>query len=116
MKPRRPCIEATCPQLTPPGGTRCPTHEQERQRGRNEHRGWYRDPAYRAARGEVRDDPTLVCWICHRPATDNDDPMTVDHLLPAHIHGGAGPLLPAHRSCNSRRGADERWSKQQDTT
>jgi 5-methylcytosine-specific restriction endonuclease McrA len=45
---------------------------------------------------------TDICWICGQPGAD-----TVDHILPA-AHGGTRNetnLRPAHRSCNSRRGA-----------
>lgn len=55
----------------------------------------------------------LPCWICGRPI-DVDlpwkDPMsfTADHKK-ALANGGhlLGELLPAHRACNSRRGARE---------
>lgn len=47
-----------------------------------------------------------ICWICHKPGTD-DDPLTADHLLALHNggHHTAGNYRAAHRSCNSRRGA-----------
>jgi hypothetical protein len=45
-------------------------------------------------------DPLTTCWICGEPAKPGD-PWTADHVEP----GNPGSiLLPAHRSCNSRRG------------
>ena len=53
----------------------------------------------------------LRCWICGAGfdfSLDYRDPMawTADHVHPV-ASGGAmlGELRPAHRSCNSRRGA-----------
>ena len=46
------------------------------------------------------------CWICGKPGTP-DDPITADHIK-AIIDGGTNELgnyAGAHRSCNSRRGA-----------
>jgi 5-methylcytosine-specific restriction endonuclease McrA len=46
---------------------------------------------------------STTCWICGKPGAD-----TVDHLTPQ-SRGGAPydprNLAPAHRSCNSKRGA-----------
>ena len=51
------------------------------------------------------------CHLCHHPfdfTLEWSHPMafTADHITPV-ARGGSmtGPLLPAHRSCNSRRGA-----------
>ena len=45
-----------------------------------------------------------ICWLCGQPGAD-----TVDHIVPLSIDPTLGEdptnLLPAHRSCNSRRGA-----------
>ena len=45
-------------------------------------------------------DPSCVCWLCHEPARMGD-PWTADHVTPGDPDS---ILLPAHRSCNSRRG------------
>jgi hypothetical protein len=56
----------------------------------------------------------LVCWLCGEPfdwTLDYRDPMsfTADHVAPL-ARGGAinGPLKPAHRACNARRGDGRR--------
>lgn len=72
------------------------------------------DKAYRARSRALkartaRED--LPCWLCGRPI-DTDLPwkdpqaFTADHVE-ALATGGAllGELRPAHRACNSRRGA-----------
>jgi len=45
-----------------------------------------------------------VCWLCGQAGAD-----TVDHIVPLSIapHLGESPdnVAPAHRSCNSKRGA-----------
>ena len=44
------------------------------------------------------------CWLCGQPGAD-----TVDHIVPLkyapELGEVASNLAPAHRSCNSRRGA-----------
>ncbi len=40
------------------------------------------------------------CWLCGKGAIIND-PFTADHVIAGDPES---PLLPAHRSCNSRRG------------
>jgi len=52
------------------------------------------DAGYQAA--------TLCHW-CKQPFT-TADPKTADHLTPRVQGGGDGPIVAAHRSCNSRRG------------
>lgn len=85
--PPRPCLD--CQQLT--HDTRCPDCAKRRNRI---WRGEYLKQAK-----QVREQAT-VCWICGEGARP-DDPFTADHLLPANPNS---PLLPAHRTCNSRRG------------
>jgi hypothetical protein len=51
-------------------------------------------------RAKIVRDNAIVCWIC-KEAYRTNDPWTADHVFPAVIDS---PLLPAHRSCNSRRG------------
>ena len=45
-------------------------------------------------------DPNCVCWLCGETARV-DDPWTADHVEPGNPDS---ILMPAHRSCNSRRG------------
>lgn len=45
-----------------------------------------------------------ACWLCGQPGAD-----TVDHIIPLkhapELGEVVGNLAPAHRSCNSKRGA-----------
>ena len=45
-----------------------------------------------------------ICWLCGQPGAD-----TLDHIVPLSIAPdlaeSADNVAPAHRSCNSRRGA-----------
>ena len=45
-----------------------------------------------------------ICWLCGKPGAD-----TVDHILPLskfpELAHDLGNLRPAHRSCNSKKGA-----------
>jgi 5-methylcytosine-specific restriction endonuclease McrA len=45
-----------------------------------------------------------VCWLCGKPSAD-----TVDHVLPLSVYPelahDMGNLRPAHKSCNSSKGA-----------
>lgn len=98
MAPRR-CLD--CNQLTPTG-SRCPDCRRARARARNAARPHYGADYARRAR-EVREN-AAVCWLCGdgwRP----DDPWQADHLNPGDPDS---ELLPAHRSCNARRGNDSR--------
>jgi len=54
---------------------------------------------YRKQALEVRANAT-TCWICDQ-GPKPDDPWTADHVDAGQP---TSPLLPAHRSCNSRRG------------
>jgi hypothetical protein len=57
--------------------------------------------AYRKARAQIlAGNPP--CHICGLPATETD-PLEADHIL-AYADHGPGPLRPAHRSCNLKRG------------
>jgi 5-methylcytosine-specific restriction protein A len=76
---------------------RCPAHQPPRSPS---NRG--RGSRQRRARRRALERDRYICWICGQPGAD-----TVDHILPA-IHGGdwvETNLKPAHRACNSRRGA-----------
>jgi hypothetical protein len=98
MSFNKPCLD--CGQLTRIGN-RCEYHRglvdaktAERKAQRIHYRGDYNKRAK-----QVRDNAQF-CWICKEPARIGD-PFTADHLIPGHPDS---PLLPAHRSCNSRRG------------
>lgn len=96
----RPCL--ACGKLTH-FGSRCESCSGERERRRSRERGqrhytW----EYRVRAKAVR-EAADACWICGEGARLND-PWTADHLIPGDASPGA-VLLPAHRSCNSRRGA-----------
>jgi len=95
----RPCLD--CGVLTNKSN-RCETHQREyqarldsRKVGKREHyKGNY------SKRAKVVRDNAMLCWLCNEGARPND-PWTADHIFPGNIES---PLLPAHRSCNSRRG------------
>lgn len=44
----------------------------------------------------------LRCWLCGEGPRP-DDPWQADHVIPIAEGGAAGPLAPAHRSCNVSR-------------
>ena len=82
----RPCLG--CGTLTTT--SRC---EPCQRTARNHYTGTY------AARAKQVRDTATVCWIC-REGTRTGDPWTADHYYPG---DPTSPLLPAHKSCNSRR-------------
>jgi 5-methylcytosine-specific restriction endonuclease McrA len=89
------CCEVGCPRTATYRG-RCPAHQppkspSNRGRGSRQRRN--------RRRVLVR---STICHICGRPGAD-----TVDHTVPA-VDGSQWVetnLKPAHKSCNSRRGA-----------
>jgi 5-methylcytosine-specific restriction endonuclease McrA len=89
----RPCL--VCGVVTQ--GSRCPAH----QRPGAAHKAAYNDTAYRRARAVVRATGP-ACWLCGRPGAD-----TLDHVTPLAAGGANVPSnwAPAHKGCNSRRGA-----------
>ena len=94
----KPCLD--CGALTR-SGNRCNKHQNiidakinAKKAQRIHYKGDYRKRAK-----AVRDSATH-CWICGEPFTLNDPP-TADHLEPGNPDS---ILLPAHLSCNSRRG------------
>ena len=104
---KNPCMDCG----RPADGTRCPTHATRHQRGKDRTQtlrriseggrphyggGWKRKAAL------VRATAT-VCHICGEGPKPND-PWQADHTIPAQWGAGAGPILPAHRSCNIGRG------------
>lgn len=92
---RRPCIECGVIALK----TRCSQCESRRNRVRNSSRKHYQGDYARRARA-VREN-AVVCWLCGKGAIAGD-PWTADHVIAGEP---MSDLLPAHRSCNSRRGA-----------
>lgn len=64
-------------------------------------------PEYQRERARIL-ATAIACAICGGPARPGD-PMTADHIRPVSSGGpAAGNLRPAHRSCNSARGARQR--------
>lgn len=109
---RHPCAATLddgrpCPE-TAERSAYCRAHRLPRDRARDRARGTPTargyGPAYQRARARILDGAT-VCELCGRPPTAKD-PLTADHVLPLPgRRDTVGPLRPAHRSCNSRRGA-----------
>jgi hypothetical protein len=102
MKFQKPCL--ICGELSTEN--RCPIHlkeyqdaEKARQDGRKRGRTLYTSPAYRKQAAYFRDYAT-ACHLCGKGKIIND-PFTADHLVPGDPQSA---LLPAHRSCNSKRG------------
>ncbi len=93
----KPCIN--CGTLTRTG-SRCEKHQaivnsriDARKAQRTHYSGDYR------RRAKAVREAAVTCWLCGDGARPND-PWTADHYIP---HDPTSPLLPAHRSCNSRR-------------
>jgi hypothetical protein len=95
---KKPCLN--CGELTR-NSSRCDRCTAVREARRNERRPHYKGD-YRRRAKEVR-ATAIACWICGEGARPND-PFTADHVATGEPNS---PLLPAHRSCNSRRGARE---------
>lgn len=95
---KRPCLDCGIIINT---GTRCDRHQSEyrskiearRINNRQHYKGNYKQRSK-----QVREN-AVICWICKEEAK-LDDPWTADHYFPGIPNS---PLLPAHRSCNSRR-------------
>jgi len=84
----RVCLD--CHRITP-YGSRCPACQAVRDQ-------LYKG-AYRKESKAVR-EAAQVCWLCGE-GYRLGDPWTADHVDAGNAES---PLLPAHRSCNSRRG------------
>lgn len=100
----KPCLD--CGKLTT-GGNRCETHENLVQGLHNAKRasvkrltGQYSGD-YRKRAKLVR-ETALVCHLCGGGGRF-DDPWVADHANPAEF-GSDAILLPAHKSCNEKRG------------
>lgn len=92
---QKPCLK--CKRLTRDGSV-CRDCQTIQNRQRNLTRKHYKGDYARLAKA-VRQN-AQICWICGLGAIEND-PWTADHYYPSDPNS---PLLPAHRSCNSRRG------------
>ena len=88
----RACL--TCGAIS--NASRCPRHRTTTARGLGH--------THRKASAHIQ--PTDPCHWCGGYGTA-DDPITADHLRPRARGGRNTPAnyVPAHRSCNSRRGA-----------
>jgi len=105
----RPCLD--CGQLTP-NNSRCPNCRTRRERNYRatrphpdrSNRPHHTDPTYRRISKQLREqwntNPLTQCWLCGEYKRVGD-PWQADHYLPG---DPTSPLLPAHRSCNARRG------------
>ena len=97
---RRPCL--SCGKLTT-GRSRCEPCEVLNLRridaNRDQSKRQHYSGDYRKRAKLVREAATH-CWICGETARPND-PWQADHVVAGEINS---PLLPAHRSCNIKRG------------
>ena len=97
---QRPCLD--CGRLTPQGN-RCEPCRLENARrldaNRDQSKRQHYGGDYRKRAKAVRDAATH-CWLCGETARSND-PWQADHVVAGAIDS---PLLPAHRSCNIRKG------------
>jgi 5-methylcytosine-specific restriction endonuclease McrA len=88
-------------EVTGPRQSRCPDHQVPAV------------PRHRQYR-KLRDRLITAhpyCHLCGQPFDDPADPPVLDHVQPR-ARGGShdeSNLLPAHRSCNGRKGAGIRW-------
>lgn len=100
----KPCLD--CGVLTK-GGNRCDEHENLVKSLHNAKRNLVKKTtgqysgSYRARAKAVR-ETALVCHLCFDGARAND-PWVADHAVPSD-NGDTALLLPAHKSCNEKRG------------
>jgi 5-methylcytosine-specific restriction protein A len=104
--PMRPCLVCGQPfEARPYGPSRCPEHEQERQRAKS------RTKAEAKRRAEVvaawREEHGDWCpgWGSQGPHPSRD--LTADHVIPRSQGGEDGPLAVLCRRCNASRGHQE---------
>jgi 5-methylcytosine-specific restriction enzyme A len=99
-----------CGALTP--DTRCPKHAKVKRRKRYARQDASRrargkrngsTSAYRKERAFVLERDKGICWICRKAGAN-----TADHIVPVSKDGSdhRSNLRAAHKSCNSRRGAN----------
>jgi hypothetical protein len=100
----QPCLK--CGKLTG-GSSRCETCQKILDQAHDARRaavkkqtGQY-SGSYQAKAKAVR-EAAISCWICGEGARVND-PWQADHVNPGE-YGSDAVLLPAHASCNRRRG------------
>lgn len=91
----RPCLD--CGTLAHASRCRACLRDREYHRNRQAKRQGYRNPVYLAQ------PRTGICWVCKKPGAD-----TRDHVVPLAIDPTSTLTRPAHRSCNSARGARSR--------
>jgi hypothetical protein len=100
----KPCLD--CGELTT-GGNRCEKHEHlvqqlhEAKRAAIKKQTGQYSGDYRKRAKLVRDS-ALVCHLCGGSARFNDS-WVADHANPGES-GSNAVLLPAHKSCNEKRG------------
>jgi 5-methylcytosine-specific restriction endonuclease McrA len=94
--PMVPCLD--CGDLVP-HGSRCGVCRRALERVRNAQpkRRGYRSPAYLAQPKEG------LCWLCGKLILPDEG--TRDHVVPLAVDPYSVLTRPAHRSCNSARGA-----------
>ena len=105
-RPKRPCLHAGCPRLTP--GTYCPTHRTAVERAR--HNPEYDTPRWRRLRKKVIDKHRASFgYLCpgYETPPHLTDRMSADHIVPLD-KGGAmydeANVQALCVSCNSRKG------------
>lgn len=74
--------------------------QQQRKLARRMKKAMLYDSMYQHRAKLIRDS-AVECYLCLNPFTQVDPPEA-DHLYPA--LGSSSPLLPAHRTCNNRKG------------
>lgn len=98
-----PCVE--CGILTRNEGARCDKHKTEYENQRELRRRLVKKATGQYSgdykkRAKLVREYAVTCHICGQGANPID-PWTADHLDPANPDS---PLLPAHKSCNEKRG------------
>ena len=99
-KPCRMCGVLSLDPLCPPHQEQAKRIHEERRAIRKAETGQY-SGEYRRRAKAVR-EAAVLCHLCGEGKKEND-PFEADHVVPA-SSGDTGTLLPAHRSCNRRRG------------
>jgi RNA polymerase subunit RPABC4/transcription elongation factor Spt4 len=101
----KPCID--CGRLTPPGQSRCITHQQRVddlntirraaiKKKTNQYGGKYQ------ALSRIVREQTIVCAICGEGARYGD-PFEADHIVPSTEVTDISQLQGVHRSCNQHK-------------
>jgi 5-methylcytosine-specific restriction protein A len=102
-----PCSQPGCPELTPPGQSRCPTHAYDRQRPTARARGYGRAHQTRFREGVLAREP--YCRLCHARATVADHhPLSRRELVARGLDAddpsrGRGLCVRCHNRETSRR-------------